>query len=345
MNVMRHMSTLVACLIAFSSCSLETLVPSRIDIEPPIIQTPESKLSYEFPPIVVVDFEDTRQLPEDKIGHYYYLMGDNPCALQNFPKIVTQSFKDGLSSMGANIREVPGEPPLLLGGEILDFYILYAERPGDFVDTVKQYFGLCQYLEIHVRLIDLRDGGIIWEDTIVGDITSSDLKKALKWSWTLGGSVQKITQRSIEAAATNLINDDEFFRTLEGLGREREDSDAGAGAEATMAEKAETVFENDNHDGKSYKMVLFCSEIGKTVSEEERDNISYGEPPIGLDDVQEMLTRLAFVCSRQGRHVEAERYESWAHQVEERSGEGRGSEKNWFLRILGFGSDTQLDRE
>jgi hypothetical protein len=155
--------------------------------------------------------------------------------------------------------------------------------------------------------------------------------------------MRKITRRSIEHAVTNLMNDDEFFRTLEGLGREREGSDAGVGDKAAMGEKEEPASEEEHHEGKSYNMVLFCSEIGKTVSEEERNNISYAEAPIGLDDVKDMLTRLASVCSHQGRHAEAQRYENWDHKVEERSREEKGSEKNWFLRIMGFGSDTQLD--
>lgn len=343
MRVLRYMPVLFAALLAFSGCSLDALTPRQITIESPKVQAVGKKLSTGLP-MVVVDFEDTRNLPEDKVGHYYYFLADNPCYVPDFAAIVTQSFKDGLSWISVDIRESPGEPPLLLGGEIVDFYVLYAERPGDLVDTVKQYFGLCQYLEIHVRLIDLRDGSIIWEDTILGDITSNDLKKALKWSWSLGGSMQKITQRSIEQAVANLMNDDEFFRILERLGRGREGFDADVEDKTAIAEQSEMAFEEDHHEGRVYNMVLYGSEIGKTVSEEEWSNMSYADPPIGLDDVRDMLTRLAYICSRQGRHAEAERYDSWAHQVAERNRE-RGDEKNWFLQMLEFEAETQLDRE
>ena len=321
MKSSRYTLVFVTVLLLFSSCSLDALVPNQIEIEPPALQKAETKLSYQLP-VVVVDFEDARQLPEDKIGHYYYLLGDNPCRLPGFSKIVTQSFRDSLFSIGINVAESEGHPALLLGGEITDFYVLYAERPGS-GNSIKQYMNLCQYLKIQLRLVDLKNGNILWEDRIIAQITKHDLWKSIKFSWTAGGYMAKVTRLSIERAVAAFITNKELHATVEGLKAPVNEPEPITMSRLDTPEMSTTNSDKkrDKHTWKSF--VLFYDDLIMPVVDPEDPNYMSLGSRMSLTDVEQMLTRLAIICTRQQRHIEAERYDHWARQVRKRIREGR----------------------
>jgi hypothetical protein len=323
MGALRYISAFVAGALAFGACSLDVLTPRQITIEPPAVKAPENGFSSDLR-VVVVDFEDARQLPEDKVGHYYYFIGDNPCSLQGFSKIVTQAFREGLSSLGINIIESERNPDLLLGGEIVGFYVLYAERPGGSGDIVKQYLNLCQYLEIQLRLVDLKDGRILWEDRIVGEISTKDLWKSSKFSWTAGGCMAKITRLSIERAVTSFITGEQLHHTVDSLKARTRDPEPRVASTPDRSELPKNLSMKKSNRDHERDFALFYDDLRMpiVVDPEEPHQVSFGFA-MSLRDVEEILTHLVFQCERQRRDVEAESYGRWAQQVRKMIKEGR----------------------